>query len=69
VENLNICGGMEMKDIYKQVEKNIDNLVDGGVHFSIPVTHEQIEEYKITREGDAMPPSEWRPKNIAGMKV
>jgi len=69
VENLNICGGMEMKDIYKQVEKNIDNLVDGGVHFSIPVTHEQIEEYKITREGDAMPPSEWLPKNIAGMKV
>ena len=45
-----------IKDIYKQVEKNIDNLADGGVGFSIPVTHEEIEEYKITREKDFMPP-------------
>ena len=58
-----------MKDIYEQVEKNIDNLVDGGVGFSIPVTHEKIEEYKITLECDFMPPREWIPENIADMKV
>ena len=58
-----------MKDIYKQVEKNIDNLVNNGVGFSIPVTREQIEEYKITRKNDIMPPSEWIPKNISAMKV
>ena len=56
-------------DIYKQVEKNIDNLVDGGVGFSIPVTREQIEDYKITRECEFMPPREWIPENIADMKV
>ena len=58
-----------MKDIYKQVEKNINNLVDGGVDFSIPVTHEQIENYRVTRECDFMPPFEWIPKNISDIKV
>ena len=59
----------DIKDIYKQVEKNIDNLADGGVGFSIPVTHEQIENYKYTRECDFMPPSEWIPENISDMKA
>jgi len=58
-----------VEDIYKQVEKNIDSLVDSGVGFSIPVTHEQIEEFKITRKNDIMPPREWIPKNISGMNV
>jgi 2-polyprenyl-3-methyl-5-hydroxy-6-metoxy-1,4-benzoquinol methylase len=65
-----------IKDIYKQVEKNIDNLVDNGVDFSIPVTHEEIEDYKANRNADnlrqgkwGMPPSEWIPDNIADLKV
>jgi len=58
-----------MNDIYKQVEKNIDNLVSEGVSFSLPVTHEQIENYKVTRDCDFMPPPEWIPKNISDMKV
>jgi len=62
-----------MKDIYKQVEKNIDNLVDKNVGFSIPVTHEEIEEFKVTHkispERLFMPPPEWIPDNISGMKI
>ena len=60
---------MEVKDVYEQVEKNIDSLVDGGVGFSIPVTHDQIENYKAIRKCDFMPPPEWLPENIADMKV
>ena len=56
-------------DIYKQVEKNINELAENGVSFSIPVTHEEIEAYINTREKDFMPPSEWIPSNITGMKV
>jgi len=58
-----------LNDIYEQVEKNIDSLVDGGVEFSIPITDEQIETYVSTLECDLMPPSEWIPKNISDMKV
>ena len=58
-----------MDDVYKQVEKNINNLVDAHVEWSIPVTHEQIEEYKLTKECDFMPPFEWLTKNISNMKV
>ena len=58
-----------MNDIYGQVEKNIDRLVDGGVDFSISVTREEIENYKATRVCASMPPPEWIPKNIADRKV
>jgi len=60
-------------DIYKQVEKNINNLVDDGVGFSIPVTHEEIEAFKINHSIASkrlfMPPPEWIPDNISDMKV
>ena len=61
------------KDIYEQVEKNINDLVDSGVGFSIPVTHEEMEEFKATKKISTnrifMPPPEWIPDNIAGMKI
>jgi len=62
-----------INDIYKQVEKNIDNLVDDGACFSIPVIREEIEEFKATRMLSSkrlfLPPTEWIPPNIANMKV
>lgn len=62
-----------IKDIFEQVEKNINALVNGGVGFSIPVTHEEIEyfkaEKKILDNRMFMPPCEWLPENIADMKI
>lgn len=64
---------MAMKNIYEQVEKNIDELVNGGVGFSIPVTHEEIEEFKRTHKISSgrmfMPPPEWIVDNVSGMKI
>ena len=64
---------MKINDIYKQVEKNINNLVNNNVEFSIPVTHEEIEEFKITRKISPkrmfMPPIEWLPDDIVDMKI
>jgi len=62
-----------INNIYRQVEKNINNLVDNNVGFSIPVTHDEIEEFKITRKISSerifMPPVEWIPDNIKNMKI
>lgn len=58
-----------MTDLYRQVEKNIDALVEGGVDFSVPVTHEQIEAYKATGKCGFMPPPEWIPDGVSSMRV
>lgn len=63
-----------MGDIYKQVEKNINDLVDKSVDFSVPVTSKEIEDFKrgILPARFFMPPHEWvplPPDSISGMKV
>ena len=60
-------------DIFKQVEKNINELVDKGVGFSVPVTCDEIHEFKATKALASnrffSPPPEWIPDNISSMKV
>jgi len=65
---------MKNEDIYKQVECNINNLVDNNVYWSVPVTNEDIEKVKngcfeISISGNKALPSEWFPENMAGVKI
>lgn len=60
--------------IYKQVEKNINNLVDENVNWSIPVTHEAIEaikngELNVSKAINKKMPDEWFPKSLKGVKI
>ena len=62
-----------LDNVFMQVEKNIDELVVNGVEFSIPATHDEIVEFRATRQLSSkrifLPPIKWIPDNISGMKV
>lgn len=60
-----------MKDIYRQVEQNINDLVDKNVSFSIPVTHQEIDDFinKIIPTRFFMPPLEWIPDDIENKRI
>ena len=61
------------RDIYRQVEQNINRLAEQNVWFSVPVTHDEIDAFKASKkiapERMFMPPPAWIPDGIAGMKV
>lgn len=65
---------MNNNDIFKKVEKNIDNLVNQNVSWSIPVTHEEIEKtrngiFEISISGNKMLPRDWFPRTMKGIKI
>ena len=65
---------MENEEIFKQVENNINNLVNANVSWSIPVTHEYIEKvrsgiFEISISGSKLIPRDWFPKNLEGVKI
>jgi SAM-dependent methyltransferase len=57
--------------VFCQVEKNIDALADARVDWSIPVTPDEIEQFKrgIHPERFFMPSPEWLPESLAGAKI
>ncbi len=65
---------MNNNDIFKQVESNINNLVNENVWWSIPVTHEQIEKtkngtFEISISGNKLLPRNWFPQSLIGVKI
>lgn len=65
---------MSEVDVYNQVKKNINNLVDNKVSWSIPVSEDEIIKIKsgvldFNRTKYIDMPREWFPESMGGLKV
>ncbi len=65
---------MNDSNIFEKVEKNIDNLVEQNVSWSIPVTHAEIEKarngiFEISISGNKLLPRSWFPEKMKDIKL
>lgn len=60
------------ENVFQKVQKNIDMLVDGNVNWSVPVTHEEIEQF-VRGDWESLktflPRKDWLPDDLNGKKI
>lgn len=65
---------MKENEIFEQVKKNINKLVNHNVSWSIPVTHEAVERarsgiFEMSISGHKLLPRDWFPQQLNGIKL